>query len=68
MAKHRFDRLVYEGIAVAGVQCVRCSQIALYINAEIPEYILEQECPATPEDFSQAAARIVRQATEETGS
>jgi len=65
MAKHRFDRVVFEGIAVAGVQCVRCSQIVLYVNAEIPEDMREQECPATREDFSQAAARIVKEATEE---
>jgi hypothetical protein len=64
MAKHRFDRVVYEGIAVAGVQCVRCDQIVLFMNAEIPEEFREQECPSTHEDFSQAAARIVREATE----
>lgn len=63
MAKHRFERAVFEGIAVAGVQCVRCSQIVLYVNAEIPEEFREQECPATCEDFSQAAARTVREAT-----
>jgi hypothetical protein len=64
MAKHRFDRVVYEGIAVAGVQCVRCEQIVLFVNAEIPEEFSQQECPATREDFSQAAARTVREATE----
>jgi len=64
MAKHRFERAVYEGIAVAGVQCVGCSQIVLFVNAEIPAEFSEQECPAIREDFSQASGAIVREATE----
>jgi hypothetical protein len=64
MTTHRFERAVYEGIAVVGAQCVRCEQIVLFMNAEIPEDIREQECPAKHEDVNQAAFRTMREATE----
>jgi hypothetical protein len=64
MAKHkfllgRFD----EQRAVAAAQCVRCGKIAMYENGKVPDDIREQDCARG--DASQAAARIVREATEE---
>jgi len=64
MAKHKFQ--IPEGDKagnVVGTRCVRCGKIVEFVNAgEIPEDIQAEEC--TPEDASQAAARIVREATE----
>jgi hypothetical protein len=62
MAKHKFMVAVNEGGNTVGAQCIRCGQIALYENGQVPDDIREQECKK--EDVSQAAARIVREATE----
>jgi hypothetical protein len=64
VAKHNFVIAMYEDGVIVGAQCSRCSQMALYVNGQVPEDIRSQECPAKREDFSQAAARIVREATE----
>ena len=50
---------------IAGAQCVRCGQIVLFENGKIPDDMAAQECRKADEDFSQAAARIVREATED---
>ena len=63
MAKHKFMVAVNEGGTTVGAQCMRCGQIALYENGKVPDDISEQECKK--EDASQAAARIVREATEQ---
>jgi hypothetical protein len=63
MAKHNFMVAVNEGDATVGAQCIRCGQIALYENGKVPDDIREQECKK--EDASQAAARIVREATKD---
>jgi hypothetical protein len=48
---------------VVGIQCVRCGKIALYMpNGAISQALSKEECKR--EDASQAAARIVKQATE----
>jgi hypothetical protein len=64
MAKHKFMVAVNDerGVTV-GAQCIRCGQIALYENDRVPDDINAQECKK--EDASQAAARIVREATED---
>lgn len=64
MAKHKFLVAVGDNAGnVVGAQCVRCGKIVKFENAgKIPEDIRAEEC--TPEDTSQAAARIVREATE----
>jgi hypothetical protein len=62
MAKHKFLIGMYENGAVVGAQCVRCGVMALYVGGKIPDDIKEQECKK--EDESQAAARIVKEATE----
>jgi hypothetical protein len=64
MAKHYFVIALSENDVVVGTQCARCSQIVFYVNGVVPDEILQQECPVKREDFSQAAARIVREATE----
>jgi hypothetical protein len=67
MAKHKFLIGVSENGTLVGAQCSRCSQIALHVNGKVPDDIREQECPAAKrEDFSQAAARIVREVTEKS--
>lgn len=65
MAKHKFligvsdDRGV-----VVGAQCVRCSQISLYDKTgKVPDDIRNEECES--EDVNQAAARIIREATDD---
>jgi hypothetical protein len=64
MAKHKFMvALNDERGAVIGAQCIRCGQIALYENGRVPDDITAQDCKK--EDASQAAARIVREATED---
>jgi hypothetical protein len=62
MAKHKFMVGVNENGVNVGAQCIRCGQIALYENGKVPDDIAAQECKK--EDPSQAAARIVREATE----
>ena len=62
MAKHKFLVGMYENGVVVGAQCVRCGVMALYVNGKVPDDIQAQECKK--EDASQAAARIVREATE----
>ena len=62
MAKHKFLLAVNEGETVVGARCVACGIIALYENGKVPDEIRSQECKK--EDASQAAARIVREATE----
>ena len=54
---------VNEGSATVGAQCIRCGQIALYENGQVPDDIREQECKK--EDASQSAVRIVEEATED---
>jgi hypothetical protein len=61
MAKHNFAVAVNEGGVTVGAQCIRCGQIALYENGRVPEDISTQDCKK--EDASQAALRIVREAT-----
>lgn len=64
MAKHKFLIGVSdERGVVIGAQCVRCSQISLYDKAgKVPDDIRDEECRR--EDMNQAAARIVREATD----
>lgn len=63
MAKHNFlvGKQDEKGNWI-GTQCVRCGKIAFYKDGKIPEDISAEECKR--EDASQAAARIVREATE----
>jgi hypothetical protein len=63
MAKHKFLIGVGDNSGnLVGTRCARCGKIAKFENAgNIPEEIQSEEC--TPEDASQAAARIVREAT-----
>ncbi|MGA2346353.1 MAG: hypothetical protein ABSF93_10125 [Candidatus Sulfotelmatobacter sp.] len=63
MAKHKFAVAVNEGGVTVGAQCIRCGAIVMYQNGQIPEDLREQECKR--EDASQAAVRIVREATED---
>jgi len=65
MAKHKFAGVVGDNAGnVVGTRCSRCGKIVKFKNAgEIPADILNEECK--PEDASQAAARIVREATED---
>ncbi len=62
MAKHDFSTSVTEGGTVVGAQCVRCSQIVLFENGKVPADISAEKC--SREDLNQAAARIIREATE----
>ena len=62
MAKHKFLVGVFENDINVGARCVRCGQIALFENGQVPEDIRAQECQK--EDSSQAALRVVREATE----
>jgi hypothetical protein len=61
MAKHNFLVGMYENGVVVGAQCARCGIMALYVDGKIPDDIQEQECRR--EDASQAAVRVVREAT-----
>ncbi len=65
MAKHRFERAVGDKAGnVVGASCVRCGKIVELENAgQIPDAIQAEECE--PEDASQAAARIVREASKD---
>ena len=63
IAKHKFIIGLYGNEIVVGSQCARCGQIALFEGGRIPDDIAAQECTRS-EDFSQAAGRIVREATE----
>jgi uncharacterized OB-fold protein len=63
MAKHKFLLARHDGEGkLIGTQCVRCGKITLFKNGKIPEDVSAEEC--WPEDVSQAAARIVKEATE----
>jgi hypothetical protein len=62
MARHKFEQGMTENGYMVGVRCTRCGQVVPFENGKIPEDIAAQECPR--EDFSQAAARIVKEATE----
>ncbi len=62
MAKHKFLSGVTENGVVVASQCAKCGQIALLENGRVPDDIAMQEC--SREDVNQAAARIVREATE----
>ncbi|HTW44563.1 MAG TPA: hypothetical protein VMD58_03375 [Acidobacteriaceae bacterium] len=64
MAKHKFVIALFKEGQKVGAKCGVCGLITLYENGEIPASIESQECPVEKEDFSQAAARIVREATE----
>jgi hypothetical protein len=64
MSKHRFSIPVADKAGnVVGVRCNRCGKIVEFENhGQIPSDVLAEEC--IPEGASQAAARIVREATE----
>jgi hypothetical protein len=64
MAKHKFEIPVGDKAGnVVGARCSRCGKIVEFENlGEIPKDIQDEQY--TPEDASQAAARIVREATE----
>jgi len=64
MAKHNFIVGFFENGIVVGAQCAKCGQIALYENGKVPDDIREQDCKGK-EDASQAAVRIVREATKD---
>jgi hypothetical protein len=64
MAKHKFELEIGDNRGnIVAVQCVRCGLIAKFENEKLPDDISAQECK--PEDASQAAARIVREATKD---
>jgi len=64
MAKHSFGLEVLDDKnAHTGFQCTRCGKIVPVENGKPPKQFIAEEC--TKEDPSQAAVRIVRQATEE---
>jgi hypothetical protein len=62
MAKHKFNISVNENGASVGAQCVHCGQIVLFENGRVLDDISAQEC--VREDSNQAAARVIREATE----
>lgn len=62
MAKHKFIIGVSENDVVVGSQCARCGQIVLFENGKVPDDVNAQDCPR--EDSNQAAARTIREATE----
>jgi hypothetical protein len=64
MAKHKFENSMMESGLLAGVVCTRCGQVVPFENGRIPGDIAAQECPVGREDVNQAAARVVREATE----
>ncbi len=65
MAKHKFDRAAGDKAGnVKGALCSRCGKIVELEDGDIPRKFQDEEC--TPEDFSQAAVRIVREAAEKT--
>lgn len=60
MAKHRFGLEVT--VPIQGFQCTKCGKIVPRTeDGKVPKEFVVEECPK--EDFSQAAARIVREAT-----
>jgi hypothetical protein len=66
MEKHKFLLGVSdERGVVVGAQCVRCAQISLYDKTgKVPDETRQEDCPVEREDVNQAAARIIREATE----
>jgi hypothetical protein len=63
MAKHNFLVGMFENGIVVGARCVRCGIMVLYVDGKVPDDIQAQDC--TKEDASQAAVRIVREATKD---
>jgi len=64
MAKHNFDRPIGDNAGnIVATGCSRCGKIVNLKDGEIPPEALQEECKR--EDFSQAAARIVREATKD---
>ncbi len=64
MAKHQFG-VIHDGtMSGSNVQCIRCGIIVPQVDGKISDVMLEQECKR--EDFSQAAARIVKEATKDS--
>jgi hypothetical protein len=63
MAKHKFDRATADKAGnVDGALCTRCGRtVELDDDGNIPTDVQNEECER--EDFSQAAARVVREAT-----
>jgi hypothetical protein len=64
MAKHKFEISVGDKAGnVVGARCSRCGKIAEFEDhGQIPKHLQDEECIL--EDPSQAAVRIVREATE----
>jgi hypothetical protein len=60
MAKHNFGLEVT--VPIAGFQCTKCGKIVPSEDGKPPKKSVAEECQK--EDCSQAAARIVREATE----
>jgi hypothetical protein len=64
MAKHKFLLGLQDDHGnVIGTRCIRCGKPVLFVNGEVPGEFRDEEC--MKQDTSQAAARIVREATEE---
>jgi hypothetical protein len=64
MAKHKFAGVVGKREAMCGHSMLSLRKVVRFQDADkIPDDILNEECK--PEDASQAAARIVREATED---
>ena len=63
MAKHTFNIAIGDRAGnIVGVAC-KCGKIVEFENfAELPEDAKNEECK--PEDFGQAAVRIVRESTQ----
>ena len=64
MAKHKFlIGLKDDKDNIIGARCSRCGKPTLFVHGQLPEEVRDEEC--VKEDFSQAAAKIVREATED---
>lgn len=63
MAKHKFISAFVpnKDEDFLRVQCAHCGKLVVVPKGKIPDDALKEECRR--EDFSQAAARIVREAT-----
>jgi hypothetical protein len=62
MLKHNFSAgLADDKGNIIGGRCVRCGKPTLFIHGQVAESVRNEEC--VKEDVSQAAARIVREAT-----
>jgi hypothetical protein len=60
MAKHHFG--LETTIPIVGFQCTRCGKIVPAVDGKPSKESIAEDC--TKEDASQAAVRIVREATE----